>query len=318
MSTAMKLSQFKAFFDHYKLHDCSDDANHSNELQLNYIGYVDVTTPSKKETYKIYSDPSVETAIAVRTTNDEYIIVFGQDYLNKRLDIHNNRTVLMGTIAHEVGHLINGDLDIENTNKEDWVTINKEDQIRLQEKAIKTKTIRDYDRYFRCVFGALVRGGCLEKELKADLTGIRFTPIENIIIIHTEDFNNTNKNPYTTLEKVNRIKNLNLINRTLWKTTEEIENYCRGHSMEVYLVTNELRPWYEVLDEIIQTDTLTGEDLLEKYDQEFSKLRSDKPVETWILAEEKGSGYRHPDYYKLSYQFATMNGINVRKHTGPI
>lgn len=312
MSFQMKMKHFKNFFDHYKACDVSVDVSETDSLYLGYIGTVKVKTPTKTLEYEIFHSENVDTCSAIRTTSEDFIIVFSTDFLNNECVIHNVATVLKGIIAHELGHLINGDLEAGSDNL-GWLTINKETQIRLFEIARTTGMAKDEDRYYRCVLSSMMRGGCLEKELNADLTALRFVPLEDIVYIHSLSFEKIKDNPYTTLEKVNRIRFLNAFNKSMLATNEDIEAYTEGYSMEVYFNTRELKPWHEVIDTIIDTDTRDGSELLDLFQEEFNCMISDKPIDGWLPAREGMSGYRHPDYYDLAYKFANKHHIKTHK-----
>lgn len=71
-----------------------------------------------------------------------------------------------------------------------------------------------------------------------------------------------------------------------------------------------LRPWGEVLDELIDKD------YLEEFDEKFTHRRYSEYQRGLIPAREKGWGFRDSDYYKDAYQFAKNRGIAIKHTTG--
>lgn len=66
------------------------------------------------------------------------------------------------------------------------------------------------------------------------------------------------------------------------------------------------RPWGEVLNDLIDGD------LIDEFEETVGDLRSDARKDpNWIEAAG-GGGWRHPDYYKLCFEFAEKNGLKTR------
>jgi len=111
-------------------------------------------------------------------------------------------SVLIGGIAHELGHHLAGHLllDPETRMNKNLVDMNA---IKIKSDWETGKT----DSYIRSTVVGVLRSGCLPLELEADLIGIKFVGLGPILSAHCYDLDNNN-NLTVGIEKINRLSRL--------------------------------------------------------------------------------------------------------------
>lgn len=110
---------------------------------------------------------------------------------------------LLGAIAHELGHYINGDLEEKTINEEFFlrgVDINFEKQKALTNSGHEEK-------YVKCVVSSILKGGVLQGELAADVTAVQLNGLPNLLMAKMLDDSEV-KNMLILIEKRNRINRL--------------------------------------------------------------------------------------------------------------
>lgn len=67
------------------------------------------------------------------------------------------------------------------------------------------------------------------------------------------------------------------------------------------------RPWEDVLTDLIDAN------LIDEFEEMSTAMRSnDQETPEWTKASGNAGGWRHPDYYKLCFEFAEKNGLQTR------
>lgn len=309
MDFKTKMQLFRAFFNHYKHTEENIESKRLTSVSLNKSGIVTITTREKTTVYDLSVVDVESSGMAIRTTDNDIIICFGEEAMEVFRQTHNGLNTLKSIVAHEAGHIINGDLDLENI-RPDFVNVDKEVQENLFKIAMNTEDPKKNIQYLRSVMSGMLKGGCLEQELKADLSALRFISLEDLIHIHSLDLKHINKsNPYIALEKVNRINQLNAFAREYFKTIDDINEYRAGYALEVYLIDEFPRPYAEVISELFEQ----GTEVIREYNDLMKPMTSEVPVEGWVKIPDKEL-YKHPDYFYKGYKFAKDHGVDVRKY----
>lgn len=110
---------------------------------------------------------------------------------------------LLGVIAHEVGHYINGDLDKKS----------EEEEFAIRSVGTDISKQKDlYDKgsansYVRSVISATLKGGVLQAELAADITAVQLNGLPNLLMAKMLDDDQT-ENMLVFIEKRNRVNHL--------------------------------------------------------------------------------------------------------------
>lgn len=309
MDFKTKMQLFRAFFNHHKHTEGNVESKHLSSVSLNKRGIVVITACEKTTAYNLSIVDVESNGMAIRTTDNEIIICFGEKAMEMFHQTHNGLNTLKSVVAHEAGHIINGDFDLENIGP-DFVNVDKEVQENLFKIAMNTEDPKKNIQYLRSVVSAMLKGGCLEKELKADLSALRFISLENLIHIHSLGLKNVNEgNPYIALEKVNRINQLNAFAREHFKTIDDINEYQAGYALEIYLIDDSARPYDEVISELFEQ----GTEVIREYNDLMKSMTSEVPGEGWIRIPDKEL-YIHPDYYYKGYKFARDHGVDIREY----
>lgn len=131
-----------------------------------------------------------QSTAAVRFTDETFAIIVTTEDFKHSFN-------LIPTIAHEVGHFIKGHLYQEGG---DFVNLYKD-------KLKKHADSGEQEELNKLTSAAVIDGGCLERELEADMEAIKFVGIPSVILIHLEGARN-HINPLARMEKLNRIKHL--------------------------------------------------------------------------------------------------------------
>ncbi len=124
-------------------------------------------------------------SIAVLVSVDNYPDLIGKGKANN---------LFVSIIAHEIGHILCGHL---NDSRQSLVDINKQKQLRL----LNNKA------YLRSVVFSVLKGGCLDMELEADLEALKIVPLHDLISVHAQAAF-YHENDLVRIEKQNRIARL--------------------------------------------------------------------------------------------------------------
>lgn len=199
----------------------------SDVFNTKEIGVVNVMSPEGFVNIPLKITPDerdvLNTAWMMKTVGGEYAIVFHIDHFVKCYGSEDMND-LYATVAHEIGHYLAGHFE-KNANGN--VDVKPEVQEFFFNRYQGNKTEANEVAYMRSVFFALLKGGVIIKEIEADLIALRFVELNDLVHIHTEDFQNK-KNPFTVLEKVNRIRRLN-------KFSEDNDIDRQGYSLYIKL-----------------------------------------------------------------------------------
>lgn len=137
---------------------------------------------------------------------------------------------LMATIAHEVGHYVCTHQTNENYgrqlhNKHERLTQLSSEAFDNPDKACS---------YYRATLFSLLRGGVTLRESEADACASLYVPVDDLILIHTEDFSHPNK--FAVQEKFNRVKWLIELKKTEVKNKLKLElklNPTKGKKVKI-------------------------------------------------------------------------------------
>jgi hypothetical protein len=141
-------------------------------------------------------------ASIVRLVNDDKLIILNRSFFTDALV-----SELYGSIAHELGHLIGGHLDPATDKSKIIFTVNGKEILAAADLYKGDPSDENYDAYMRNLFEGLMAGGTNGVELEADILALKLVPLEWLILCHSGDLRNC-ENPYTSLEKANRITHL--------------------------------------------------------------------------------------------------------------
>lgn len=209
------MREFFKFF-HQTDNAAFEDTETSSFTSLE-VGVVRVTTPKGVKQFPLHitqqKRQTLNTAWIVKLVGGKLIIVFYIDCFMQSIDTP-YLNGLYATVAHEVGHYLAGHFDREPNKNLDIKTAEQEFFIKQYQA---NPTPENEIRYMRCLFFALMRGGVNIAELEADMIALKLVPLAELVHIHTQDFKNE-ENPFTVVEKVNRIKWLN--------------NYCENNKIK--------------------------------------------------------------------------------------
>lgn len=137
---------------------------------------------------------------------------------------------LMATIAHEVGHYV-----CEQHNNEDYgrqLNLKHERLVRLSSEAYEDPS--KARSYYRATLFSLLRGGVTLRESDADACASLYVPVDDLILVHTEDFSHPNK--FAVQEKFNRVKWLIELKKTEVKDKLKLElrvNLVKGKKVNI-------------------------------------------------------------------------------------
>ena len=309
MDFKTKAQLFRAFFNHHRHLEGAIDKEGPTTISMNKIGEVVITTPSESTVYKLVITDYETNGMAVRTTDNDLIICFGKKAMDAFHNNHNGFNTLKSIVAHEAGHIINGDLNQESPVI-DYLNVDYNTQKTLFRVAAETSDPKAYTRYLRSTVSSMLRGGCLTQELNADLSALRFILLEDLTHIHTLDLRKLNgDNPYIALEKANRINQHNAYAKEHFKTAESMKQYKEGYQLDIYLIADSIRPYGEVVSELFNQ----GEEVIKEYQKLLGPLSSETPVEGWIKMTDKEI-YKHPDYFLKGYKFAKDHGVDIHEY----
>jgi len=202
------LSLFREFIKFFIRVEGGGKEDKIDTLTFNVIGNVKVKTPEKEFEFPLavtIDDAFNKTASLFKSKDGAIRIVFYIDFLSKLLN-HPFRNALLATCAHEVGHYLAGHFD--NDTSSAYLNVKPEIQQFFFNRYSETKDVKDENNYMRCVATCLLKGGVIVRELEADIQALNFIDLADVVHMHSLDFDNK-KNPFTVLEKVNRIKQLN-------------------------------------------------------------------------------------------------------------
>lgn len=204
------LKFMREFFKFFHKTDTGVEENNDTNFKSLPVGMVHVLTPQglTKIPLHITQDErqTLNTAWVVELVDGRIMILFHLDCFMESLDTP-EMNGLYATVAHEVGHYLAGHFG-GKANKN--LDIKTEDQEFLIKQYHANPSTENEMRYMRCLFFSLLRGAVNIAELEADLIALKFVPLAELVHIHTLDFKDE-KNPFTVVEKVNRIKRLNAI-----------------------------------------------------------------------------------------------------------
>lgn len=212
----MKLNLYKELFENFvevedkggQLDaDCSD--KDSNFRKVGSIDF-ELKPPLVKEAVTESIPFFIDFGVVAQRSQHAYLVTWSDDtngiVFSRELYVNSDLNRLNAVIAHEMGHYICGHHTSPGYGRQ--LDINTDRLIKLSRLAGATDaTEKDRLKYLRAVMFNLLRGGVIERELEADLTASFFVPIDDLILIHTEDLDHFS--PSAMLEKKNRIVKLN-------------------------------------------------------------------------------------------------------------
>lgn len=170
------------------------------------IGKLRVKTPERKFTIDLGSvtgrhiipEAAIVTGFGLKRT----MICFESSFLTSIRE-NENHHVLRGVCAHEVGHYLSGHLTKTGRGKS-YLNVNREDQKFLFAEHTRLSTRSSYQTYKRCVFLSLLKGGCDDRELEADIQALNFVSITDMIMTHMSGI--LTASVFSRIETSNRIK----------------------------------------------------------------------------------------------------------------
>lgn len=112
-------------------------------------------------------------------------------------------SVLFGVLAHELGHLINGDLDPKTP--EESFSLRTVDGGEVKQKVLADN--EKYTEHMRCVIVSTIKGGVIKNELAADVVAVEFVGLPTLLMTKMYDDAQTT-NLTVLIEKRNRINRL--------------------------------------------------------------------------------------------------------------
>ena len=189
-----------------KLEKTSMDVPYDNRPFIKKIGCVEFSCPSDNGKIDLYSgfnktNTHVSYMSLVSFSDGNEGIIINQPVLHL-FTLRDLEIVLIGGIAHELGHHLAGHLllDAETRMNKNLVDVNT-DRIKVYWDAGKETS------YIRTTVANILRGGCLPLELEADLIGIKFVGLGPILSAHCYDLDR-HENLTVGIEKTNRLSRL--------------------------------------------------------------------------------------------------------------
>lgn len=203
------LKFMREFFKFFHRTENSVDESNAPDLKTLTVGEIHALTPDKGLVkiplhITMQDRQTLNTAWMIRTVENTFAVVFHLDCFMASINTP-DMNGLYATVAHEIGHYLaghfenkpNGNLDIKSAEQDFFIN-----------QYYANPTPENEAKYMRCLFFALLKGGVNIREIEADLMALKFVPLSELVHIHTLDFRDE-KNPFTVVEKVNRIKRLN-------------------------------------------------------------------------------------------------------------
>lgn len=211
-----KLSLLKKFFEDFIKVETREADNGVSTTKVTYydkvFGEVRYKTPNsdvKKIDVRLLRDNknTLNYTSVIKTTND-YIFIGVSETDFDLFNTDDGWNIFIGIISHEVGHILAGHFDITNvTNGPGRIDVNKPAQIFLFSRYLEDSTESNLYAYLKTLFFGLLKGGCFEKELEADMNALKFVEVSTLVSVHGLDLDSKH-NVYTALEKKNRISRL--------------------------------------------------------------------------------------------------------------
>ena len=161
------------------------------EVYAQMVEYEDSEGTRKR--IPIVIDSKFKTPVVIKSTDGNLYIVIGD--LN-----HIVVSNVMAILAHEVGHILSGHFD---TNKESYITANKDKQDLYLAKYRKDEKEVDYKLLNRAIFFGILKNGMLSHELEADMKALEYVSVKDLIKLHSSYLDEGTI--VTKMEKVNRI-----------------------------------------------------------------------------------------------------------------
>lgn len=204
------LKFMREFYKFFHRTEMSVDGTDNDKLKTLTVGEIHVITPDKVFEIPLHitmkNRQTINTAFIMKTIDDKFAVVFHLDCFMELLGTP-SLNGLYATVAHEIGHYLAGHFEGSPNKNLDIKTPEQEFFIAEYNK---NPTPAIEHQYMRCLFFALLKGGVNIAELEADMLALKFVPLSELVHIHTLDFRNE-ENPFTVVEKVNRIKRLNAL-----------------------------------------------------------------------------------------------------------
>lgn len=198
-----------------KADSAGSDANGPISPMIIDAGLVEFEVPEpivdKKATWTLpfyieANNPKAMCGYLADFVDGDIAVVISQQYF-----VNADTTRLMAVIAHEVGHYILGHHKDSSYGRQ--LNVRTERLETLSRKAgQEDASQKDHDCYVRAAMFSLLRGGCLVRETEADTAASIYVPVNDLILVHSEDLDHPN--PAAVLEKKNRLVWLNKTKET--------------------------------------------------------------------------------------------------------
>lgn len=172
------------------------------KLYRHPFGYVEYTTRdgSVKDLALQLIDVSSDKACAIRTVDNDYAVLVSFNSPDPK--------ELLATLAHEIGHIEAGHLNLKCDSELGFNLVDlKLDKQKLFLNKAMTGSDEEFEKnennYNTALFMLLVRGGCLQKELEADLVALDYCDSHDLVKLHLNKTRHTNYS--VRVEAMNRI-----------------------------------------------------------------------------------------------------------------
>lgn len=217
----MKLSTYRALIQRLMDYDSNKepysiiaDVIHAGDIQFELPEFAKVEHSPDSLPFYLEVGGNAGSAYLCLFENGERAIVMDRDYF-----VNNELDRIKAVLAHEVGHFLSNHHKNNCYGRQLHVKMSRLE--RLSYEASRSDESSDLRRYFRAMMFSLVRGGCLTREMEADIVATLYVSVDSLIAVHSEDL--THSNPAAVLEKMNRLKWLNDLRKEITDRKLDLE-----------------------------------------------------------------------------------------------